>query len=120
MNCPKIPVSIGELLDKITILQIKSSHSDDECIKRELNELINIAEQLNVYNSSYLIELKTINKILWNIEDQIRMKEKNKQFDDEFIKLARSVYITNDDRAKIKKQINQETRSLYNEIKIFS
>jgi hypothetical protein len=119
MNCPKIPVSIGELLDKITILQIKSSHSDDEYIKRELNELVSIAKTLNVYNSSYLIELKTINKILWDIEDQIRTKEKNQQFDDEFIKLARSVYITNDKRATVKKTINEETNSNYKEIKLY-
>ena len=120
MNCPKIPVSIGELLDKITILQIKSSYSDNEYIKKELNELINIAEELNVYNSSYLIELKTINKILWDIEDELRLLEKQQDFSQRFIDLARSVYITNDKRAKVKKQINQETGSLYNEIKIFS
>ena len=116
----KIPVSIGELLDKITILQIKSSYSDNEYIKKELNELINIAEELNVYNSSYLIELKTINKILWDIEDELRLLEKQQDFSQRFIDLARSVYITNDKRAKVKKQINQETGSLYNEIKIFS
>jgi hypothetical protein len=119
MRCPKIPISVGELLDKITILQIKSSHSDDEYIKRELNELVSIAKTLNVYKSSYLIELKIINKILWDVEDKIRIKEKNKEFDDEFIELARSVYITNDKRAKIKKIINEETNSNYKEIKLY-
>jgi len=119
MNCPKIPVSIGELLDKITILQIKSSHSDDEYIKKELNELVSIAKSLNVYNLSYLVELKTINKILWDIEDELRLLEKRQDFSQRFIDLARSVYITNDKRAKVKKTINEETNSNYKEIKLY-
>ena len=66
----------------------------------------------------YEIQLKKINETLWKIEDKIRQKEKNQEFDDEFIELARSVYITNDKRAELKRKINEETGSQYKEIKI--
>jgi len=119
MNFPNVPVSIGELIDKITILQIKSKHTDNEYIIKELNDLIKIAEDLQVYKQSYLNELMEVNQSLWYIEDEIRIKEKNQEFDDEFIELARSVYKQNDLRAVIKRKINDETQSAYKEIKIY-
>jgi hypothetical protein len=120
MNFPNVPVSIGELIDKITILQIKQKFSDNQYIIKELNDLIKIAKDLQVYKQSYLDDLMEVNQSLWYIEDEIRVKEKNQEFDDRFIELARSVYITNDIRAEIKRKINEITNSNYKEIKIFS
>jgi hypothetical protein len=119
MTFPSVPVSIGELIDKITILQIKKNYSDNEYINKELNDLIKIAEDLKVYEQSYLNNLMEVNQLLWDIEDRIRVKEKENTFDDEFIQLARSVYKENDRRAVIKKKINEETQSDYKEIKIY-
>jgi hypothetical protein len=119
MNFPNVPVSIGELIDKITILQIKSKHTDNEYIIKELNDLIKIAEDLQVYKQEYLDNLMEVNQSLWCIEDEIRIKEKNQEFDDRFIELARSVYKQNDLRAVIKRKINDETQSAYKEIKIY-
>ena len=114
-----IPVSVGELLDKITILQIKSMFTDDEYVLKELEELNQIKSTITQYLLEYEIQLKKINETLWKIEDKIRQKEKNQEFDDEFIELARSVYINNDERARIKKQINEETNSNYREVKVY-
>ena len=100
-----IPVSVGELIDRITILEIKAFLSNNEYIHKELEELNQIKSTLTQYLLEYEIELKKINETLWKIEDKIRQKEKNQEFDDEFIELARSVYINNDERARIKKQI---------------
>ncbi len=119
MNFPSVPVSIGELIDKITILQIKQKFSDNEYIVKELTDLVKIAEDLQVYKESYLNDLMEVNLSLWYIEDEIRIKEKNNEFDDRFIELARSVYKQNDLRAVIKKKINEETKSAYKEIKIY-
>ncbi|HFC29913.1 MAG TPA: hypothetical protein ENJ44_02595 [Oceanospirillales bacterium] len=113
MNLIKTPVSFGEVLDKITILEIKSEQIKDASklnnIKTEL-DLLNKTWHKFVSDSDEIIalkaELKKINQALWNIEDDIRIKEGKKQFDDEFIQLARSVYVTNDKRADVKKQIN--------------
>lgn len=115
----KIPVSIGELLDKITILQIKKTYTNNDYVSKELDELVEIARKLKVYNSSYLIQLHTVNKILWEIEDELRQLEKKKDFNDRFIDLARNVYITNDKRAEIKRKINEETNSDFKEIKLY-
>jgi hypothetical protein len=115
----EIPVSVGELLDKITILQIKSKHSDNVYIKRELEDLIGIAQQHNVYIQSYLTELLQVNHKLWDIEDELRLLEKQQDFSQKFVDLARSVYITNDERASIKRKINEETESYYKEIKLY-
>ena len=114
-----IPVSVGELLDKITILQIKSMFTDDEYVLKELEELNQIKSTITQYLLEYEIQLKKVNETLWKIEDKIRQKEKNQEFDDEFIELARSVYINNDKRAEIKRKINEQTNSYYKEIKIF-
>ncbi len=119
MNCPEIPVSIGELLDKISILQIKLEYCNDEYIIKELNYLTKIANKIGVLNNPNFFELKRVNKILWKIEDDIRYLEKEKKFDEEFIELARSVYKNNDIRASIKYKINEETNSEFKEIKLY-
>jgi hypothetical protein len=113
MNSPKIPISWGELFDKITILQIKleniTSKNALENVEQELKKLQSILTQycLKTMETTQLEgELRQINQQLWDIEDQIRGKERNNSFDDEFIQLARSVYITNDERSRIKRKIN--------------
>ena len=107
----KIPVSVGELVDKITILEIKTKNVKEtgksKNIENELYKLNLIyADLRNKKLDSHYEELKTINEKLWNIEDEIRILEKNKNFGTEFIKLARSVYITNDKRFDVKSKIN--------------
>lgn len=119
MKSPLIQVSIGELLDKITILQIKSNHTDNEYVQKELQDLIQIAKDLEVYKSSYLDLLFAVNSVLWDVEDKLRELEKFEDFGLDFIELARSVYITNDKRSRIKRQINEETGSHYKEIKLY-
>ena len=119
MNCPQIPISIGELLDKITILQIKSKHTDNEYVIKELQDLSKIAQELEVYKQSYLNELLIVNSLLWDIENKLRELEEEYRFDEEFISLARQVYISNDKRAEIKRKINEETNSSYKEIKLY-
>jgi len=114
-----IPVSVGELLDKISILKIKSQYTDNEYVQKELQDLIQIAQKFDIYNETHLHLLFEVNSVLWGVEDQIREKEKLQEFDDEFIELARSVYKTNDRRAEIKKMINEETNSHYKEIKLY-
>ena len=114
-----IPVSVGELLDKITILQIKSKHTDDEYVKKELEDLTKVAKDHEVYKESYLNELFYVNSILWGIEDSLRESESRWKFGDGLISLARQVYITNDKRAEIKRKINEETQSSYKEVKIY-
>lgn len=108
-----VPVSPGEVLDKITILEIKSERMDDEAklrnVRREL-ELLNRkwAEAVSKDETVLRIhaELKRINEALWEIEDDIRDKERLAEFDERFIQLARSVYFTNDKRAAAKKELN--------------
>lgn len=108
----KIEVSIGEIVDKLSILQIKKLNIVDEDklvnIKKEFDYLLEVVESdLNFSTSNELYEeLFITNKKLWDIEDKIRDKERDKSFDEEFIELARSVYFTNDERSKIKKDIN--------------
>ena len=108
----KIEVSVGEIVDKLSILHIKRENiSNDEKLKNvitEYNYLLNVVEnELNISTDSELyLELLNINKKLWTIEDDIRDLERNKNFGDSFIELARSVYFTNDKRAKVKKDIN--------------
>ncbi len=115
----KIEVSNGEILDKITILVIKSKMITDPIklknINNELDELIPFLDlveyESNVIVNSLIKELQSINEKLWVIEDKLRDKEKLKEFDDEFIQLARDVYFTNDERARIKKNLNEVTNS---------
>ncbi len=115
----KIPISVGELIDKITILQLKLRYSTNEYIQNELNELIRIAKHFNIYNPTYINDLYKVNEKLWDIEDKLRIKEKQQDFGYEFTELARNVYKYNDERATIKKRINEETNSEYKEIKIY-
>lgn len=123
MNTCLVPISIGELYDKYTILQIKCENIKDvEKQKNILNEMNYLKSHINKYllDEQIINELKTINRQLWNIEDAIREKEKIEIFDDEFILLARSVYKTNDQRSKIKKHINSLLNSEIVEVKSYS
>lgn len=113
MSQISVPISFGELIDKITILEIKSERIADAA------KLENINHELGVLNTAWKaaavsaaditqekVRLKAINESLWEIEDMIRLKESQAAFDEEFIELARAVYVTNDERAAVKKQIN--------------
>lgn len=114
-----IPVSIGEFLDKISILEIKFLLSDDEYVIKELNELNKIKSTLTQYTAEYMEQLREVNKKLWKVEDKLRKLEKEQKFDDEFIELSRSVYKLNDERADIKKRINEEMFSEIKEVKLY-
>ena len=122
----QVPVSVGEVLDKITILQIKLAHISDGAkrvnIQNELDGLLPLvaSDAFTTDQMQGLIaELKAVNETLWKIEDDIRENEAAKNFNAEFIRLARSVYITNDKRAEIKKQINLATGSDLVEEKLY-
>lgn len=119
MKCPLVPISNGELLDKITILIIKKYFSDSSYISMELNELLEIAKKLSIYKDKYIFPLLEVNKTLWVIENRLRVLEKENNFNTEFLQLARCVYRYNDIRAEIKKKINKETNSEFMEIKIY-
>ncbi|MBS3741836.1 MAG: hypothetical protein KGY75_01670 [Candidatus Cloacimonetes bacterium] len=112
----KIEVSIGELVDKVSILNIKKEKFEDtrklENVKKEFNILLRRMKQAGIgLDNAYYQQLKKVNLKLWDIEDKIRQKEAKKEFDEEFIELARSVYFNNDDRAALKKRINLEYNS---------
>ena len=115
-----IPVSLGELYDKYTILEIKSEKVSDKTklveVHRELAYLKPYIERFDLCDT-IIQNLRCVNIDLWEIEDAIRQKECKKEFDAEFIELARSVYIKNDQRAKIKYEINQILDSEIKEIK---
>ena len=118
------PISIGELVDKITILEIKKiklQNSKLENVLKELSFLRKLMEKHQIEITDDLFtQLKEINLTLWNIEDQIRIKEKNKEFDNIFIELARSVYFKNDKRSEIKKRINRLSNSEITEEKSYA
>ena len=118
------PISIGELVDKITILEIKKNklqNSKLENVLKELSFLRKVMEKHQIEITDDLFtQLKEINLTLWNIEDQIRIKEKNKEFDNIFIELARSVYFKNDKRSEIKKRINRLSNSEITEEKSYA
>ena len=108
------PVSVGELVDKITILEIKKEFfTNNKKMENVQLELKHLREALpkteDIFNEFY--SLYHTNKTLWQIEDDIRKKEKLKEFDQEFIELARSVYYTNDIRAELKREINKKVGS---------
>ena len=127
MNKIIVEVSVGELLDKITILEIKKEkikdaeklkfiNNEHSILKNQLDENIKTDEKLNnLYQS-----LKEINSKLWVIEDDKRQCEKEKDFGEKFIKLSRDVHFLNDDRAKIKLEINNHTGSTIKEIKEYT
>jgi len=122
----QVPVSFGELLDKIAILQIKSERMTDPA------KLANVRAELSALETTWMAhtaagkdiarlraDLKAVNERLWVIEDDIRIKEKAQAFDEEFIRLARAVYFENDERARIKKEINLALGSAYVEEKSY-
>ena len=120
------PISLGELIDKISILLIKERkitdvkkidliHEELTLLKKTLNEVAN-----NNSINNYLNQLIDVNSALWKIEDELRDCEKNKEFDQKFIDLARSVYITNDKRAEIKLEINNKFGSKIVEVKSYT
>jgi ADP-heptose:LPS heptosyltransferase/predicted O-methyltransferase YrrM/Tfp pilus assembly protein PilF len=122
-NICYIPVSIGELIDKYTILQIKQTNiKDKKKVENVEKELFYLKQFIDTYklDESLMRELKETNEILWNVEDKIREKEKEHKFDEEFVKLARNVYITNDKRSEIKNKINLKLKSGLHEVKSYS
>tara|TARA_Y100000816_G_C25684845_1_gene362518 strand:+ start:181 stop:570 length:390 start_codon:yes stop_codon:yes gene_type:complete len=127
MNKIYIEASVGELIDKITILEIKRKKIQDknslEIVNKEYSSLTDTMEKNLVINDkikNLWEELREINLKLWEIEDSKRLAEKNKKFDENFIELARNVYRFNDKRAKIKSQINQLSGSSIREIKQYT
>jgi Family of unknown function (DUF6165) len=119
----QIEVSNGEIVDKLTILQIKLLHISDDAkrnnILKEYNLLQKIVEQILPTSHELYQQLLSVNQQLWDIEDKCRLLESKQLFDDIFIQTARSVYITNDNRAAIKKQINLLTNSNLTEEKSY-
>ena len=127
MNKILVEVSVGELLDKISILEIKKEKIKDSdklifindeylVLTKQLDENITLKDELKKLYE----ELKAINAKLWDIEDNKRMCEKNRDFGENFIKLSRDVHFLNDDRAKIKLEINNHTGSTIKEIKEYT
>ena len=119
-----IPASIGEVIDKITILEIKEVKTTDPKrlanITRELNELWYILNNtVGTEAVKYFADLEAVNWKLWDIEDQIRQCEREGVFDHQFVSLARSVYIENDERARLKRLINEALGSDIIEEKIY-
>ncbi|HVC01005.1 MAG TPA: DUF6165 family protein [Steroidobacteraceae bacterium] len=127
MNQLAVPVSPGELLDKITILEIKSVRIRDATklanVRRELEALQHTWDGSNFAATDVAADkdaLRTVNERLWKIEDDIRDKERAQAFDGEFIRLARAVYVENDERAAIKRRINTRLGSALIEEKSYS
>ena len=120
----QVPVSIGELIDKITIMKIKASRFHGEAlanVQRELDLLEQVRREAGVVLPAELeLALAEINGKLWTIEDAIREREAASDFGDRFIELARSVYRCNDQRAALKRQINASTGSSLVEEKSYS
>ena len=127
MNTILVEVSVGELLDKISILEIKKEKIEDseklkfindeyEILKDQLDKNVKFDEKIDKLFQS----LKEINTKLWIIEDDKRLCEKNSDFSEKFIKLSRDVHFLNDDRAKIKLEINHHTGSKIKEIKKYT
>lgn len=118
------PISLGELIDKLSILQIKEKKINDaqkiEHVKKEAQLLSGKLTELNLSDSTVFLEkMFNINLNLWEIEDRIRIKEKEQKFDQEFIDLARAVYVTNDQRFKVKNEINSIYHSGIVEVKSY-
>ena len=122
-----VPVSFGELLDKLSILQIKSERMDDPA------KLANVRTELSALEQTWMAhpaaghdivrlraDLKAVNERLWDIEDAVRVRERAGEFGDDFVQLARSVYLENDERARIKKAINLALGSAYVEEKSYA
>ena len=127
MNKINVETSVGELIDKMTILEIKKEKISDEkslsIINKEYSSLQGTVQKdvkINDEIKKLWKELKKINLRLWEIEDGIRLCEKNKKFDEKFVELARSVYKCNDVRSKLKLEINQLTGSNLQEVKQYT
>ena len=127
MNKVFVQTSVGELIDKMTILEIKKEKISDknslDIINKEyssLEESVKKDVKINNEIKKLWVELKNINLKLWEIEDGIRLCEKNKKFDGKFVELARSVYKCNDIRSKLKLQINQLSGSNLQEVKQYT
>ena len=127
MNKINIETSVGELIDKITILEIKKEKISDKkslsIINKEHSSLEGTVQKdikINDEIKKLWTELKKINLKLWEIEDEIRLCEKNKKFDEKFVELARSVYQCNDIRSKLKLKINRLTGSSLQEVKQYT
>lgn len=120
----KIEISIGEIVDKLSILQIKTGFIKNEeklnNVKKEYDYLYDIVFNKMKIEQSDFFDMVSINQKLWKIEDDIRDKERDKTFDNQFVELARSVYFTNDERAEVKKKINLKYGSLFIEEKSYS
>jgi len=118
-----VPVSVGEIIDKLSILQVKKNKISDETKLEFVNKEFGILQNLSsVYLNNIEIEslynqLIEINSSLWDIEDKLRVIEKEKRFEGEFISLARKVYFTNDERFRLKNEINLLTFSEIREVK---
>ena len=117
-------ISAGELLDKISILEIKREKIKDKASQEEINkeysilkEVQNLSIEMTEKLKTLLKEIKEVNLNLWDIEDKLRVCEKNKDFGQTFIELARDVYLNNDKRSKIKSKINEISGSNIKEIK---
>lgn len=124
MNELLVPVSVGELLDKITILRIKQKRIKDPLkltnIQKELSALLSVCKTAGLgLDSPTLTELEATNAELWDIEDDIRECERQKKFDQKFIDLARAVYITNDRRFALKSALNNAYGSSLQEEKSY-
>jgi uncharacterized protein DUF6165 len=124
---PVVPVSWGELLDKVTILEIKSERLNDESARakvgRELDRLSAIADEAMRVQpdvAGLKAVLKRVNETLWRIEDEIRACEAAKRFDAEFVRLARAVYQNNDERGRLKSEINRLLKSEIDEEKQYT
>ena len=122
-----VPISPGELIDKITILEIKSARMTDAGKLRNVRTelaLLNATWQASPYAAADIAAewsgLRDVNRQLWDIEDRIRDKERDTTFDAEFIELARAVYVTNDERAALKKRINTQLGSTIVEEKSYA
>ena len=117
-------ISVGELLDKISVLKIKLEMVNDEDKKKEVKKEYDILNKIQISSvkldgeiKNLFISLKNVNMTMWEIEDKIRICEKNKDFGDKFIELARGVYFNNDKRSRIKLEINKKLKSNITEIK---
>lgn len=122
----QVSVSLGELVDKITILRIKSKKIKDSTklnyVRDELKDLENTLSTMSLDSkviNGFLADLEEVNTQLWEIEDKIREKERVKLFDEEFIELARKVYLTNDQRFLIKNNCNETFGSRFKEVKSY-
>jgi hypothetical protein len=124
MSLISVPISVGELIDKITILRIKDRKIKDAAklvnIRKELNALLAVCQQADLDLGNPLVSrLEEINAKLWQIEDDIREQERSKTFGAVFVELARAVYVTNDERFAVKSALNQAFGSDFSEEKSY-